>query len=196
MDVAFSDETAEQYAARRAAERAQAQHEDIMRLAAARTSEAGLKMLLKSRARQSKHMRPYILSEGSLVRVSFLHSPTARQQLKSALIRQISPTYTQEIYRVTARRLAPHSRRVVLYDLECNDTAMIEGKQMPAVVGRFKIRLPLHLKDVERRSLSPIFAAAAPTLAHSLPMTTPAFRLSPSRRRALEETDVDEDSGY
>ena len=176
MDVAFTEETAEQYAARRAAERAQAQHEDIVRLAAARTSDAGLKMLLRSRARRSRHMKPYILSEGSLVRVSFLHSPTARQQLKSALVRQISPTYTLEVYRVTARQLAPHSRRVVMYDLECADGAISEGEQAPALVGRFRIRLPLHLKSVDRRYLRPENAAAAPTLAHSLPMTTPLLR--------------------
>ena len=177
-------ETAEAFAARRAAERARAQHDDIVRLAAARTSQAGLKMLLRSRARQSQHMRPYILSEGSQVRVGFLHSPTARQQLKSALVRQISPTYTLEIYRVIGRKLAPHSRRVVLYNLECID-AISEGEQAAAIVGRFKIRLPLELKDVDRRYLMPIVMAAAQTLAHSLPMTKPMFRLSPSRKRAI-----------
>ena len=193
MDVVFTEETAEQYAARRAAERAKAQHEDIVRLAAARTSDAGLKMLIRSRARQSKRMRPQFLSEGSLVRVSFLHSPTARQQLKSALVRQISPTYTQEIYRVTARRLAPHSRRIVLYDLQCADEGIIEGEQTPTIVGRFRIKLPLQLKEVDRRYLMPLIAAAAPTLARSLPKTTPLFRLSPSRYlQGVENSDLDD----
>lgn len=194
MDVAFTEETANQYAGRRAAERTRAQHADIVRLAAARTSEAGLKMLLRSRARQSKRMRPYVLSDGSLVRVSFLHSPTARQQLKSALVRQISPTYTREIYRVTARRLAPHSRHVVLYDLTCIDEDISEGEQAPAFVGRFKIRLPLQLKDVDRRYLMPVITAAALTLGRILPNTTPLFRMSPSRyRRRIEHSDLDHD---
>ena len=189
MDVAFAEETAEQYGARRAAERALPQHEDIVRLAAARTSHAGLRMLMRSRARQSKQMKPYILSEGSLVRVSFLHSPTARQQLKSALIRQISPTFTLEIYRVVRRKLAANSRRVVLYDLECADTTLAEGDQAPSLVGRYKIRLPLQLSGVDRRYLSPIFTAAAPTLAHSLPMTTPLFRFPQQQGK------IDADSG-
>ena len=190
MDGAFTEETAEHYAAKRAAERARAQHEDIVRLAAARTSDAGFKMLLRSRARKSKLMKPYILSEGSLVRVSFLHSPTVRQQLKSALVRQISPSYTLEVYRVERRKLAANSRRVVLYDLECNDDSISEGEQAPAIVSRYKIRLPLQLIDVDRRYLMPVFTAAAPTLAHSLPMTQPLFRLSKLRKQTMPNGDT------
>ena len=195
MDVAFTELTGEEFVARRAAARAQAEHEDTIRLAAARTAEAGLKMLLRSRARHSKRMRPYVISEGSLVRVSFLHSPTARAQLKNALVRQISPTYSLEIYRVVERKLAPKSRGVVLYDLECIDKSLAEGEQAPALVGRYKIRLPLQLKDVDRRYLMPIGTTAAPTLARSFPRTMPLFRLSPSRRRSLQ-SDLDLDSDF
>ena len=184
MDVAFTEETGVDFVARRAAERAAAEREDIVRLAAAWTADAGLKMLMRSRARQSKHMKPYILSEGSLVRVSFLHSPTARQQLKSALVRQISPSYTQEVYRVTTRRLAPNSHRVVLYDLECNEASISEGNQAPALVGKFKIRLPLMLQMVDRRYLMPIVTATASTLARSLPKMQPLFRLSQTRKQS------------
>ena len=152
MNAAFTEETAEAFAA----ERAQALHEDIVRLVAVSISEAGMKMLRQSRARQSKQMRPYIVSGGSFVRVSCLHSPTARKQLKSALVRQISPTYTLEIYRVVGRKLAEISRRVVIYDLQCNDDSISEGEQAPTIVGRYKIRLPLQLKDVDRRYLMPI----------------------------------------
>ena len=122
-------------------------------------------------------MKPWVLSVGALVRVSFLHSPTARQQLKSQLVRSMSPSYTLEIYRITARRLAAHSKRVVLYDCTCNQVD--DGDQSSTVVGQFRVQLPLELTDVDRRHLLPAGAVGPASTARAYTGMRLAGRLSP-----------------
>ena len=80
----YSEETAHDYATRGAAEAAARQHTQLLQLAAARTRQAAQRMVERDRARQSRAMKPYVLPQGALVHVSFLHSPTARGLLKSA----------------------------------------------------------------------------------------------------------------
>ena len=110
MGDIVSELAAEDFVARRAAQRTAREHADLVALAAARTAAHGFALLERSRARQARAMKPWLLPVGALVRVSYLHAPTARQQLKSQLVRAMSPSYTLEVYRITARRLAPTAR--------------------------------------------------------------------------------------
>ena len=177
MQDAYSELSADDYAAMRAARHVVRQRADLVALAAARTAARGFTMLEQSRARQARSMKPWILPVGALVRVSFLHSPTARQQLKSQLVRSMSPTFTLEIYRVTARRLAPRSKRVVLYDCECDQVD--EGGQSATVVGPYRVQLPLELTDVDRRHLLPAGVTGPPSTVRAYAGLRLADRLSP-----------------
>lgn len=178
MKDTFSEVTAAEFVARRAAERTAREHADLVALAAARTAARAFTLLERSRARQARSMKPWILPVGTLVRVSFLHAPTARQQLKSQLVRSMSPTYTCEIYRITARTLAPHSTRVVLYDCVCVDD-VDDGDQSSTVVGSYRVQLPLELTDVDRRHLMPAGSAGPPSTIHAHVGMRLAGRLSP-----------------
>lgn len=156
-------------------------------------------MLERSRARQARSMKPWILPIGALVRVSFLHSPTARQQLKSVLVRSMSPTYTLETYRITARRLAPRSTRVVLYDLECDDD-VDDGDQSATIVGHFRVSLPLEMNDVDRRHLLPADASGTPSTVRAYAGMRLAGRLSPQQPMDPAGDDAsfadDDDDGF
>ena len=187
MQSAYSELSADEYAAMRAAGHVVRQRADLVALAAARTAARAFAMLEQSRARQARSMKPWILPVGALVRVSFLHSPTVRQQLKSQLVRSMSPSYTLEIYRITARRLAPRSKRVVLYDCECNQVD--EGDQSFTVVGQYRVQLPLELTDVDRRHLLPAGVAGPPSTVRAYGGMRLAGRLSPS------PAEPDEDGG-
>ena len=57
---------------------------------------------------------------------------------------------------ITARRLAPGSRRVVLYDVTAEDEGLEEGQQAPTRIANLWIRLPLTLTGVDRRYLQPV----------------------------------------
>ena len=91
----------------------------------------------------------------------------------------MSPTYTQEIYRVTARTLAPHSTRVVLYDCVCVDGDVAEGDQSATIVGSYRVQLPLELTGVDRRHLLPASTAGPPSTARAHAGMRLAGRLSP-----------------
>jgi hypothetical protein len=178
MGDVVSELTAEDFVARRAAQRTARKHADLVALAAARTAAHGFALLERSRARQARAMKPWLLPVGALVRVSYLHAPTARQQLKSQLVRAMSPSYTQEVYRITARRLAPRSTRVVLYDAVCVDD-VAEGDQSAAAVGNYRVQLPLELTDVDRRHLMPASTSGPPSTARAFAGMWLAGRLSP-----------------
>ena len=60
-------------------------------------------------------MTPYLLLVGTRCRISFLFSPTVRMHVKTALVNTYSPACTPDLYVITARRLAPGSKRTVLY---------------------------------------------------------------------------------
>ena len=91
----------------------------------------------------------------------------------------MSPTYTQEVYRITARTLAQHSTRVVLYDCASIDPDIAEGDQSSTVVGSFRIQLPLELTGVDRRHLLPASTAGPPSTARAHAGMRLAGRLSP-----------------
>lgn len=165
----------DEIAVRQAARAALQRRADLISLASARTEEAARRNILRDRQRASLQMRPYVIAVGARVRVSYLFSSTVRQQVKSAFQKHFLPSYTHEIYVITARRLAPGSRRIVLYDVKCNDEA--EGDQGGTLIGTLRVKLPFILKDVDRRYLQPIFENAAPTLASRYPNSTPFFRV-------------------
>ena len=163
-------------AIRQAARAALKRRVDLIALAAARTEEAARRNIVRDRQRASLQMRPYVLAVGSAVRVSYLFSGTVRQQIKSAFQKHFLPSYTRELYQITGRKLAPGSRRVILYDLECTDEA--EGDQGGTVIGTLRVKLPLTLKNVDRRYLQPLLEDATPSLAERFPGTTPFFRVA------------------
>ena len=165
------DELAVRQAARSALER----RIELISLAAARTEEAARRNILRDRQRASLQMKPYALGVGARVRVSYLFSSTVRQQVKSAFQKHFLPSYTREIYTITARKLARGSRRIVLYDLKCTEEA--EGDQGATLIGTLRVKLPLLLNDVDRRYLQPIFEDSVPTLALRFPDSTPFFRV-------------------
>ena len=135
-----------------------AKHQRIQQLAAARTLEAAVAMVNSRRARQRNNMRPLLLNEGALVRISFLYSPTVRRTLKKMHGSEYLPKWTAELYTVKTRQLAPGSRRVVLYDVQAKDGI---GAGFPCTVGTQSVRLRLDLKDVDRRWLQPVPLTAA-----------------------------------
>ena len=187
MSDIVSELAAEDFVARRAAQRTAREHADLVALAAARTAAHGFALLERSRARQARAMKPWLLPVGALVRVSYLHAPTARQQLKSLLVRAMSPSYTLEVYRITARRLAPHSTRVMLYECVCIDDAA-EGDQSAAVVGNYRVQLPLELTDVDRRHLMPASTSGPPSTARVFAGMRLAGRLSPLPARSADSS--------
>jgi hypothetical protein len=124
-------------------------------------------------------MHPEVLEVGRLCRISFLYAPTVRMQLKAALVSAYSPTFTAEVYRVADRRLAPGSRRVVLYDLGCIDDGLTEGQQAPTRINNLLVRIPLEVVDCDRRWLMPLSDehSTTPTLARRYPDAAYAFSL-------------------
>ena len=142
-------------AAAAAAAAAVAKHQRLQALAAARTLEGAVRMVNSRRARQRNNMRPLLLDEGSLVRVSFLYAPTVRRVLKNVRGAAYLPKWSVELYRVENRTLAPGSRRVVLYTLRAV-RASARGIGAPCSVGTQKVHLRLELEGVDRRYLQPV----------------------------------------
>jgi len=125
-------------------------------------------------------MKPLVLSIEAKVRVSYLASKTVRQQVKVSIIKAYSPTYTGEVYMVTDRRLAPGSRRVVLYDLVAADRTLLDGQQGGTRLGNLVVRLPLELVGIDRRYLQPLPSeGSVPRLADRFPGLQYAFRIMP-----------------
>ena len=178
--VAHVEENEEQDAAREAAEAALRHHGELIALAASRTEAAAIRMVLSRRGQQRARLQPLVLPIGQQCRVSFLYAATVRMQLKVALITQYLPTYTTEVYIVTARHLAPGSRRIVLYDLECADTSIQEGEQVPTRINQWLVRLPLRIRNCDRRWLQVVPSdGTTPTLARRFPGATYAFNVAP-----------------
>lgn len=146
----------------------------IAALAAARTEEAGVRTVRSNRNRQRAHMRPYLFAIGTRCRVSFLHAPTVRMAVKVSLVKAYSPHYTAEEYTIVDRRLAPGSRRVVLYDLKAD---VRDGEQpQPCRVSNLLVRLPSTIVNCDRRWLQPApSAGTTATLARRYPAASYAF---------------------
>ena len=87
-------------------------------------------------------------------------------------------TYTEEVYRITDAALAPLSRRVYLYKAVAVNESLQEGDQLATVLGRYRIRLPLSLMDIDQRYLLPVLVSEAPRLAVAYPGRPLAFRLT------------------
>ena len=191
MPLEYLENTQEEEAQRAAAAAALRHHQDLQALAAARIAQAAGRMVQRRRARQAAAMRPLLLAVGTKVRISFLLSSTVRQAVKVQLVKAYSPTYTKEVYVVTARRLAPGSRRVVLYDVAVEDESLEEGQ--PTRIANLLVRLPPRLANVDRRYLQVLpEATAVPTTArrYSHPL---ALGLLPFPRPA--SSDQSEDVG-
>jgi hypothetical protein len=170
-------------------------HIEIQALAAERTAAAGLRMVLSRRARQRASMKPYLLAVGTRCRISFLYSPTVRMHVKTAIVNSYAPTYTPDLYVITARGLAPGSKRVVLYDLSTVEP-LEAGSQAPTRMGTLLVRLPTTLTACDRRWLMPMATDATPSFASRFPQATIAFSLMPpglnndAARRSGEDLEV------
>jgi len=173
-------------------------HREIQALAAERTAEAGLRMVLSRRARQRDNMKPYLLAVGTRCRISFLYSPTVRMHVKTAIVNSYAPKYTPDLYVITARGLAPGSKRVVLYDLSTVEP-LEAGSQAPTRMGTLLVRLPTTLTACDRRWLMPMATDATPSFASRFPQATIAFSLMPpglnndAARRSGEDLEVGDD---
>ena len=131
-----------------------AAHARLQALASLRTLHAAVAMVHSRRARQRNNMRPLLLDEGALVRVSFLYAPTVRRTLRTLHGVEYLPKWTVELYTVVKRYLAPGSRRVVLYHLKTEHAG--DGIGFPCTVGTQSVRLRSELDDVDRRWLQPV----------------------------------------
>ena len=194
--VQYVESTEAEEAQRAAAAAALRRHQDLQALAAARIAQAAGRMVQRRRARQAAAMRPLLLDVGARVRVSFLQSSTVRMLVKISMVKAYSPTYTAEPYKVTARRLAPGSRRVVLYDVAVEDADLEEGEQGPTRIANLWVRLPLKLANVDRRYLQPVPAAGVtPTTARrfSQPLLLGLLPFAPP---AAGESEDDEEDLY
>ena len=195
--VQFIENTEGQEAQRAAAAAALRQHEDLQALAAARIAQAAGRTVQQRRRRQAAGMRPLLLDIGATVRVSFLHSSTVRMHVKIQLVKAYAPRYTKEVYVITGRRLAPGSKRVVLYDLAVEDADLVEGQQAPTRIANLWVRLPLSLSGVDRRYLQPLpEAGVVPTTGRrfgqqlvlgSLPFARPAQHRSDDLEDGYED---------
>ena len=146
----YLETTAEEEAQRAAAAAHVRHHRELQALAAARIEQAAARTIQRRRRRQTALMRPLVLEVGARVRVSFLASSHVRAQVKVSIVKAFFPTYTAEIDVVTARALAPGSRRVVVYDLRVEDELQ-DGQQVPTRIVNTRVRLPLVMNDVDRR---------------------------------------------
>lgn len=124
---------------------------DTQVYAANKSRAAAVRTLQRDRTRASRQLEPYVLSLGARVRVSYEASNTVRQQLKSRMIKALSRMWTEEIYVVRERRLAPHSKRIILYDLQCSDVE--DGAQGSTRIGSYEVALPLRMNGMDRRWL-------------------------------------------
>jgi hypothetical protein len=157
-----------------------AHHQELVQLAAARTRAAAVNMVLSRRNRQRARMVPLVLAVGARVRVSYLVASSIRRALKTAHVSAYTPRWTEEVYVVRERRLAPGSTRVVLYALEAEDEELVPGEQGGTQCGQLYVRLGLSLTHVDRRYLQPLPAAAVmPSLARRFPGLGYAFRVVP-----------------
>jgi hypothetical protein len=98
--------------------------------------------------------------------------------VKTAIVNSYAPTYTPDLYKITARSLAQGSKRVVLYDLTTLEP-MEAGSQAPTRMGTLLVRLPTALTACDRRWLMPMAADATPSFASRFPQATIAFSLMP-----------------
>ena len=171
--------------------------QELRALAAARTLAAGLQTLESRAHRQRLKLVPYILPVGTACRVSYKYSSTVRQLLKSQIAANLLPTFTAEIYVITARHSGPGRSDVWLYDLELHDVP--DGQQGAAVIGNVRVQLPATLRRVDRRHLMPLHDAdAVPSLGSAYPGQRYAHSLFASvarRRRPDEDDDYGADDG-
>ena len=155
MMLEYIENTAAQEQQRSAAAAYVRHHRELQALAAARIELAAARIVQRRRRHQTALMRPLVLEVGARVRISYLASSHVRQQSKVQLVKAFFPQYTREIYRVTARHLAPGSRRVVLYDVEA-EGELLDGQQQPTRIVNTRVRLPLQMVGVDRRYLQPL----------------------------------------
>jgi len=153
-------------------------HRENLALAAERTAAAGLRMVFSRRVRQRASVKPYLLAVGTRCRISYLYSPTVRMHVKTAIVNSYAPTYTPDLYVITARGLAPGSQRVVLYDLSTVEPTEA-GSQAPTRMGTLLVRFPTTLTACDRRRLLPMATDATPSFASRFPQATIAFSLMP-----------------
>ena len=189
--------TAEEEAQRAAAAAHVQHHRELQALAAARIEQAAARTIQRRRRRQTAQMRPLLLDLGQRVRISFLASSHVRQQVKVSIVKAFFPTYTAEVYVVNARRLAPGSRRVILYDLACEDELQ-DGQQQPTRIVNSRVRLPLEMANVDRRYLQQVAAEdAVPTLAARYPQATLVHTMPFARvqRQAAQRDEDDYEDG-
>lgn len=140
---------------------------ELQALAAARTRANALAVSESNLRRQTLRMSPYMLSTGAQCRISYRVSSTVRQQLKVHIVKALSPQYTRELYRVTARHSAPGRSELYHYDLR-----MVPAEQHgAAVVGGIRVQLPQVLYSVDRRYLMPVTADVMHSLSTRLSYT-------------------------
>ena len=195
MMLEYIENTAAQEQQRSAAAAYVRHHRELQALAAARIELAAARIVQRRRRHQTALMRPLVLEVGARVRISYLASSHVRQQSKVQLVKAFFPQYTREIYRVTARHLAPGSRRVVLYDVEA-EGELLDGQQQPTRIVNTRVRLPLQMVGVDRRYLQPLAAEdAVPTFAARFPHAQLALTLPfESVRRQASQQDGKDDN--
>ena len=168
-------------------------HNDLVALAAARTHQAAEDMLNSSRQHQRARMVPLVLSVGARCRISYLFTPTVRQLVKIAYVKAFAPAYTREVYRVTERSLAPGSRRVVVYNLQAEDSSLSEGQQSGCRINKVLVRIPLRVSDVDPRYIQPLPSdGAAPNLAKRFPGSRYAFSFQVGTREHKQSVDYND----
>ena len=192
----FIENSDQEEAQRQAAAAALRHHLDLQALAAARIAQAAAKMVQRRRARQAALMRPLLLPVGVKVRVSFLASSTVRQHVKVQMVKAFSPAYSKEVYVITDRRLAPGSRRVVLYDVRVEDQGIADGEQAPTRIAHLWVRLPLTIANLDRRYLQPLPDAGVVPTSSKRYEHAMVFGPLPLGRPAIADDDYDDAEAY
>jgi hypothetical protein len=193
--VEYLEQTEEESRQHELAAAAVRHHHGLVALAAARTRQAADEMVNSSRQHQRARMLPLVLKVGARCRISYLFTPSVRQQVKVSYVKSFAPSYTREVYSITHRALAPGSRRVVVYTLEAEDEALEEGQQGGSRINQIIVRIPLRVTNCDRRYLQPLPAdGAAPALGRRFPDSRYAFAILEGARHAKPGGD-DEDVG-
>jgi hypothetical protein len=172
--------------------------QDLQQLAAAITRATVLRTLEPSLRRQTLLLRPYALPVGATCRVSYRvsFSSKLRQQLKTQIVKSLSPQFTRELFAITARYSAPGRSQLFLYDLVMQGD-IVAGEQGTCSVGGLRVQLPESLTRVDRRWLMPLSnAGVTPSLASAFPDREYATSLLAGRQRqqarAAAESDDDD----
>ena len=170
--------------------------QELQQLAAARTRATALRTLESSLRRQTLLLRPYVLPVGATCRVSYRVSSKVRQQLKTQIVKSLSPQFTRELFIITARYSAPGRSQLFLYDLVLQE-GIVAGEQGTCSVGGLRVQLPESLTRVDRRWLMPLSnAGVMPSLASAFPDREYAISLLAGRQRqqarAAAESDDDD----